>query len=126
MKIAFPIQEAQGLESLVYNHFGSARFFVIVDAESGEFETVGNQDLHHRHGMCQPLAALNGRAVDAVVVGGIGAGALMKLNSAGVRVFRALEGTVSENLKVIREGKLPEFGQQDTCVGHHGGGGCAH
>ena len=40
MKIAFPTQDNKGLESAVYSHFGSAPFFVVVDAENGELEVT--------------------------------------------------------------------------------------
>lgn len=124
MKVCFPIETLQGLESQVYGHFGSAPGFVIVSTGNMNFEEIKNNDLHHAHGMCQPLKALGGRDVDAVVVGGIGMGALMKLQAQGITVFRALEGSVRENLKYIQEGKLPQFGVEHTCGGH--GGGCAH
>ena len=127
MKIAFPTQENKSIESPVYSHFGSARFFIIVDAETGEQETVDNHDLNHAHGKCQPLVALGGKSVDAVVVGGIGGGALQKLTEEGVKTYRAVEGTVSENLSLIKDGKLPEFTLDHTCKGHqHGIGECVH
>jgi predicted Fe-Mo cluster-binding NifX family protein len=126
MKIAFPAQEDMGLESPVYGHFGSAPFFIIVDSESRDYEATGNPDQAHQHGQCQPLAALSGKPVDAVVVGGIGAGALFKLNAAGIKTFRAVEGTVFDNLSLIQENRLPQFTMEQTCAGHAGGGGCAH
>ncbi len=126
MKIAFPTQESLGIESPVYNHFGSARYFVIVNSETGEQETVDNQDLNHEHGKCQPMLALGRKTVDAVVVGGIGRGALQKLHDKGVKTYRAVEGTVAENLKLITAGKLPEFNMDQTCSGHGKIGECIH
>lgn len=126
MKIAFPSQENRDLESAVYSHFGSAPFFIIVDEASGELESVPNADLHHTHGNCQPLAALSGKPVDAIVVGGIGGGALRKLGNAGITVYRAVEGTVADNLALIKKGALPEFTLEQTCAGHTTIGGCVH
>jgi predicted Fe-Mo cluster-binding NifX family protein len=127
MKIAFPVQVDQGLDSQVYGHFGSAPSFVILDSASGQLETVGNSDAHHAHGQCQPMKALAGNPVDAVVVGGIGGGALMRLQAQGIRVFRAVEGSVKQNLDYMKSGKLPEFSVNMTCAGHQGGqSGCAH
>jgi predicted Fe-Mo cluster-binding NifX family protein len=126
MKIAFPVIEDRGLESPVYSHFGSAPFFMVLDSSNGGVEALGNTDAHHIHGQCQPLKALGGTAVDMVVVGGIGAGALMKMQGMGIRVFRAVEGSVSENLELLKAGKLPEFSANMTCAGHQGGHGCAH
>jgi predicted Fe-Mo cluster-binding NifX family protein len=125
MKIAFPVQEDLGMESPVYSHFGSARFFVVVDADSQAAQVLANQDREHKHGSCQPLAAL-GMPVDAVVAGGIGGGALAKLRDAGVKVYRGMEGTVRENMEMIVAGRLPEFAPDHTCGGHGHGGPCAH
>jgi len=126
MIIAFPTQEDKGLESLVYGHFGSARQFVIVDSEKGSFEVLVNSDREHQHGRCQPLNALGGKRIDAVVVGGIGGGALSKLNSAGVAAYRAVEASIAENLKLIKAGFLPVFTLDQTCAGHEAGGECVH
>jgi predicted Fe-Mo cluster-binding NifX family protein len=126
MRIAFPTQENKGLESTVYNHFGSAPFFVVVNTETNELEILDNQDLGHAHGNCQPLAALGGTPVDAVVVAGIGGGALKKLVDAGIQTFRAVEGTVFENISLINEGRLPAFTMDQTCRGHQGIGECVH
>jgi predicted Fe-Mo cluster-binding NifX family protein len=125
MKIAFPVIENKGLESPVYGHFGSAPHFVVLDSENGGVATVDNTDAHHSHGQCQPIKALGGMTVDRVVVGGIGAGALMKLQSQGIRVFRAVEGSVHENYTLMTSGNLPEFVSNMTCGGHQGGG-CQH
>lgn len=126
MKIAFPTEEDKGLESAVFGHFGSAPRFLILDSEKDDFENVINQDKDHQHGQCQPLAALANRPVDAIVVGGIGAGALNKLNAAGIKTYRAIEGTVSDNLKLIKSGALPLFTLEQTCAGHGSNGNCIH
>ena len=125
MKICFPTETLQGLESQVYEHFGSAPGFVIVDTGSKSVEEINNSDLHHAHGMCQPLKALGARQVDAVAVGGIGVGALMKLQAQGIRVFRVTQGTVGQNVQFILKNNLPEFDASFTCAGHTGDG-CAH
>ncbi len=124
MKIAFPAEKFDGLESPVHNHFGSANFFVIVDTETETCEKVLNQDLDHQHGKCQPLKALGGRPVDAVVVGGIGGSAFGKLSSKGVTIYKASEGTVRQNLEKLQAGSLKEFQSLDICGGH--GDACDH
>jgi predicted Fe-Mo cluster-binding NifX family protein len=126
MKIAFPTRQDKGMESEVHSHFGSAPRFIIVETASGVHESVVNSDADHEHGGCQPMVALGGRTVDAVVVGGIGAGALLKLQAAGVKTYRAVEGTVAENLRLIASGTLPLFAPEHTCAGHTSPGGCMH
>lgn len=126
MKIAFPAQDNKGMESPVYGHFGTAPYFIIVDDETGDVEAVSNRDMDHNHGQCQPMKALDRTKVDAVVVGGIGAGALNGLLAAGIKPYQAIEGTVSENLKLFKSGILPQFTINQTCAGHSAGGHCAH
>jgi predicted Fe-Mo cluster-binding NifX family protein len=126
MKVAFPTEINLGMDSLVFEHFGSANFFILVDIETESMDVVMNQDLNHQHGQCQPLKALGGRDVDAVVVGGIGGNAMNRLKKGGKNVFRAVKGSVKENLDLLKAGKLTEFMPFDVCGGHGHGGGCDH
>ena len=126
MKVGFAVEVNEGIESKVFNHFGSAPVFIIVDAAGSEIVTVDNQDLHHVHGACNPIKALDGRKVDAMVVGGIGAGALSKLNAMGIKVYGSAGATVRENLSLLDAGKLRELMPMNACGGHHGAGGCHH
>lgn len=126
MKICFPVQNDKGMDSTVYNHFGSAPVFVVIDTEKASVASVINRDQHHVHGACNPLKALDGHQVDAVVVGGIGAGALTRLNQAGITVHRSQAETVRENVALFAEKRLPELSVQGCCGGHGSGGGCAH
>jgi len=124
VKIGFAVRSNEGIDSKVYDHFGSAPAFIIVDIEGKEVVTVNNRDLHHAHGACNPVMALDGKSVDAMVVGGIGARALMKLNALGIRVYRAGGATVNENLALLRANKLQELSVQNACTAHEGG--CGH
>lgn len=42
MKIVFPTQVDQGLDSAVFGHFGSAPCFVLVDDTTGAIESISN------------------------------------------------------------------------------------
>lgn len=132
MKVCFPVQQDKGIDSAVFNHFGSAPAFVVVDTESREVSLIQNGDRNHAHGACNPIKALDNRQIDAVVVGGIGAGALTRLSQAGIRVYRAASGTINENLGLFERNELSEYALQSCCGshghghGHGSGGGCAH
>ena len=125
MKLCFPVASNEGLESRVFGHFGSAPAFLVVDSESGAIAEVINRDLHHAHGACSPVRALGGHAVDAVVVGGIGGGALTGLSTAGIQVLEARAETVRENVALHSQGTLVPWGPGRTCGGHGHGQGCA-
>ena len=122
MKVCFAAAKDEGMSSMVYGHFGSAPVFVMVDTETGNVASVGNRDMIHAHGACNPIAAIGGRGVNAVVVGGIGAGALNRLNAEGIEVFAAMAETIAQNLDMLKEGKLPMLTLQHSCAGHQGGG----
>lgn len=127
MKLFIPVAEEKGLQSPIHGHFGSAPMFLFIDSDSKAVELVDNGDKAHVPGACNPLKSIGGRAVDAVVVGGIGMGALMGFRRAGIRVFHAAGGTVADALAALASGRLPELDRQASCAGHDaGGGGCGH
>ncbi|MFH2002277.1 MAG: NifB/NifX family molybdenum-iron cluster-binding protein [Planctomycetota bacterium] len=135
MKICIPVEEDQGMDSRVCAHFGSAPLFMIIDSDTKACEAISNSNMHHQHGMCSPLAALAGHQIDGLVVGGIGMGALVKLQAAGIQAFLAESPTVKETIDAYLAGNLKPVTAQTACgqhgqghgPGHHGGpgqGGC--
>jgi predicted Fe-Mo cluster-binding NifX family protein len=123
VKVCFPVYKDEGVNSTVYDHFGSSPEFIIVNTELQTVITIDNNDLDHVHGACNPVMAVGGNKIDAVVVGGIGAGALMKLNADGIKVYKAVKEIVKENLELLKDNRLPELALRQTCGGHQG---CCH
>lgn len=121
MNICIPVEEDNGLESQVCAHFGSAPAFMIVDTESGVCRAIANRNQHHAHGMCMPLAALQGEQIDGMVVGGIGMGALSKLNAASIGVYISEHSTVAETIAAFKAGALRLVQPHMACA-HHGQG----
>jgi predicted Fe-Mo cluster-binding NifX family protein len=126
MKICFPVSKVDGMESEVYGHFGSAPAFLVIETDSNTVTTINNKDQHHEHGACNPLKALNNQKVDAIVVGGIGGGALSRLNQLGIKVFQSQASTIKEKIAVFNKQGLPEFAATHCCPGHGHIGGCGH
>lgn len=128
MNVCIPVLENKGLESPVSVHFGSAPAFVVVNTEDGTSRVIENRDAHHAHGMCHPLESLRGEKIDAVVVGGIGAGALAKLQAAGLEVLLGDLPTVGAMVAAFRAGRLPKATLETACAHHahesHGGSCC--
>ncbi|MDO9534498.1 MAG: NifB/NifX family molybdenum-iron cluster-binding protein [Bacillota bacterium] len=118
MKLCIPTTGNEGLKASVSGHFGSAPHFTIYDTDSEEIIVIDNQNLHHTHGNCQPLRALSGVEIDAVVCGGMGAGAIFNLNQGGIRAYLGQEGTVQEIAKAFQEGNLPELTPSNACSQH--------
>jgi len=124
MKVCIPVEEYRGLDSVVYGHFGSAPVFVLVDTETLAVEPLSNRDEHHQHGACSPLKAIGGRQVNAVIVGGIGSGAIRGLNQAGIEVYRFVDGTAGQAVQQLKTGKLSPLNLDHACAGHGAGHDC--
>jgi predicted Fe-Mo cluster-binding NifX family protein len=121
MNICVPVESENGLKSLVCAHFGSAPLFVVVDTDTGACRAIVNGDQHHAHGMCTPLGSLQRERIDGIVVGGIGMGALNKLNAANISVYAARHATVGEVVTAFKAGSLKLMHPGMACA-HHGHG----
>lgn len=125
MKVCFPVEKNNGADSFVYDHFGSAPGFVLYDTETEQLDFIDNKDVNHVHGACNPAAALAGRDIDAVVVGGIGQGALMRLMQSGIQVARTKAALVGDNIRLYVNGEL-ELLTLDMRTCSHGAHSCSH
>ena len=119
MKICIPTETDAGKSAEVYGHFGSAPYFTIVDTEKDSVEIINNTNQHHAHGMCQPMNALMGKNINAVVTAGIGARAVQGLNQCGIKAYRAIPGTVADIVGQFVKGGLEEMTVDNAC-GQHG------
>ena len=106
MRVCFPVAHNRGTETSVYPHFGSAPMYLVIDTANDAIA-----DLSPRHvgsaEPCEPLELLAGQRVDAIVVSGIGPGALSRLRSLGVAVYHASGGTIRDALAEMSHGTLP-------------------
>jgi len=118
MKVCIPTTTKDGKSARVFEHFGSAPFFTVCDTEKNTIEIIDNANQHHSHGMCQPMSALIGKGIDAVVTGGMGARAVQKLNEGGIKVYRAVPGTVEAILQQFSKGGLQELTIENACAQH--------
>jgi len=131
MKLCFPVEKNQGLDSQVCGHFGSAPLLLVIDTETQELtelERYGDSEQLGRARLGQLLA---GQTIDAIVVSGLGQGAQAKLQAAGVKIYQANGATINENLLRLAGQQLQEFTPSQSCShGHHGahqhgaGSGC--
>jgi predicted Fe-Mo cluster-binding NifX family protein len=119
MRIAIPVSGTLGMEEAVHGHFGHAPYFAIIEAD-GSVRSVANGNAGHAHGQCNPMATLAGEHVDALVVQGIGAGAIGRLLQLGIVVYRSMAPTVSAALAELQTGSLPRVGPTGSCHEPHG------
>ncbi|MEH0019436.1 MAG: NifB/NifX family molybdenum-iron cluster-binding protein [Desulfobacter sp.] len=127
MKIAFPISEDKGLESLVNDHFGVAKTFMIVDTETRDIHTVPNRKAEEGSG-CKTGFLEKDSGVNAVVTKCIGDGSQRGLHASEIKVYAAEAETVSGNLDLLEKGALKLFHMFDLCQGKKNKkeGGCGH
>ena len=130
MKICIPTKDDHGLESRVYDHFGSAPFFAMMDADSGRLEVVRNTDLDHRHHSCHHIDDLKTHNVDVVVCSGVGRRAFAALREAGIDVLVPEQATVAEIVGTVRAGEARRLSPDRACgggrQGHRHGAGAGH
>lgn len=86
MKIGV-LAERDSLDSLVAEDFGHAPFFIIVDSESMDFETVANEFANGDGAGYKVAEAIVPLGVAHVVCGGIGFHGIKILQDAGIRVW---------------------------------------
>ncbi len=125
MNLVIPVSEDRGLDSPVHGHFGSAPCLLAVDTDTMQARALPNRDRAHAQGACRPVEALGEARPDAVLVGGIGPGALRGLRSAGIAVYRAPEGRAGDAVRLFLDGRLEKLDADATCAGHsHGSSPC--
>jgi predicted Fe-Mo cluster-binding NifX family protein len=60
---------------------------MVVTTENGSCRAVLNRNHNYLHSFCQPLLSLAGKHMDGMIVGGIGMGALEKIQAAHINVY---------------------------------------
>jgi len=107
MKIAITSQ-GNDMHSAVDPRFGRARWFIVLDTETGDAEAVDNQsnrDMTQGAGIQAARSAVNA-GVRAVVTGNVGPKAFSSLKAAGLAVYVGATGTVQEAFDRFKAGDL--------------------
>lgn len=119
MKICMPVQEANGHDSLIYGHFGSAPFFALFDTETKEVAIVNNGLGDHVHGQCMPVDAIRKTGAEAVLCKGMGLRAADLLRDAGIMPYMVDAATVSDAIKQYEAKNVAVLEAGKACQ-HHG------
>ncbi|MEA2062904.1 MAG: NifB/NifX family molybdenum-iron cluster-binding protein [Gemmatimonadota bacterium] len=115
MKIAVTSQ-GEDLSSPVDPRFGRAINFLIVDTETGTFETLdNNQNLNLPQGAgIQSAEAVAASGVEAVLTGNCGPNAFRTLSAADIKVYNNAGGTVAEAVEKFKAGELIQAETHDV------------
>jgi len=121
MKIAVTAKGNE-LDAEVDPRFGRCQYFVIVDTETMEFESLENQSAMATGGAGpQAAQAISQKGVEAVMTGNVGPNAFQALEAAGIKVMTGASGTVKEMIEKYKSGGLAETNAPS--VGSHAGMG---
>jgi predicted Fe-Mo cluster-binding NifX family protein len=114
MKIAVPTKEGNQID----NHFGHCEFYTIfLISEKNEIiaETILNspQGCGCKSNIAAELAQMD---VKIMLAGGIGEGAINKLNASGIQVVRNCKGDVHNLVEEYLKGNIEDGGA--SCAAH--------
>ena len=109
----------------IFQHFGRTEQFKVYDVQEGRIiasEIVGSNGIGH--GALAGLLA--DKAIEVLICGGLGGGALNALTNAGITVVAGAEGDADQAVESYLRGELASSGA--NCDHHHHGEGheCGH
>jgi len=115
MKLAVTSQGA-GLDSPIDPRFGRAKYFIVVDTDSGAASSHDNaQNLNAPQGAgIQAGQAVAKLGVEAVLTGHVGPKAFTTLAAAKIAVYTGISGTVRDAVEQFKQGQLTLAAQADV------------
>lgn len=107
------------MDSPMDPRFGRARYFIVVDTDTGNFSAHDNAlNLNAVQGAgIQSAKNIADLGVDALITGHVGPKAYTALEAAGIPVFTSASGTVQDALKAFQAGTLAKA-DRPTVSGH--------
>jgi len=115
MKVAVTAQDKE-LSSKIDLRFGRAKWLIVVDTETGDYEAHDNiVNLNAAQGAgIQTGQNIANLGVEAVITGNVGPNAFKTLNAAEVKIFLAQKQTVQDAIGSLKAGKLKEVDQANV------------
>ncbi len=115
MKLAVTSQ-GNNLQSPLDPRFGRAKYFIVVDTETGTFSAIDNAvNLNAAQGAgIQAGKRVAELGVEGLITGHVGPKAFSALQAAGVPIHTGAYGTVTEAIEQFKAGKLPAATSSDV------------
>jgi len=110
MRIAFPTN-GKSLKAEIWFHFGRAENYLIYDTETKKFKIYKNPEVFGKKEL--PPDFLNRLKADVVIAHALGAKAFDRFKKFGIKVYKAINKSIKENIKQFQAGKLKELGKED-------------
>jgi predicted Fe-Mo cluster-binding NifX family protein len=122
MKVIVPV-ESKSLDAPVCPSFGRTPLFVLFDTESGNHEFLDNGAAASQGGAgIKAAQMLVDSGAAALITYRCGENAAEVLNTANVKMYKAQDGSVAENLAKLKDGKLSLLTEIHPGFHNHGGG----
>jgi predicted Fe-Mo cluster-binding NifX family protein len=123
MRIAIPIIDNKGLESIISEHFGHAPYFAFVVTENREIvshEIEANPFEDHQPGQIPEY--VKSRGANVIITRGMGGRAKQFFDSLGVQAFTGADGIVREIVEAYLKDSLQskDYEPLDRGQHHHG------
>jgi predicted Fe-Mo cluster-binding NifX family protein len=110
------------LEATVDSRFGRCQYFLFVDSETMDFESVGNPAFTAGGGAgIQAAQLVVNKGAVIVLTGNVGPNAFQALQAAGIKIVTGISGTVKEAVEKFKKGEV-QFTGTPTVGSHFGMG----
>ena len=108
------------LDSQVDPRFGRCQYFIIVDTDTLEFESVENPNIDAMGGSgIQSGQLIASKNVKAVLTGNVGPNAFQTLQAVGIDVITGISGSVKEAIEKYKKGNFT-VAQGPSTASHSG------
>jgi len=99
--------EGNSLDSKVDPRFGRSQYFIIVDTDTLQFESIQNPNIEIMGGAgIQSAQLVASKQIKAVLTGNVGPNAFQTLQAAGIDIFTGASGTVRETIEKYKKGEF--------------------
>ena len=110
------------LDADVDPRFGRCKYFLIIDMETMNVESISNDSLMASGGAGIQAAQMVAKTgATTVITGNIGPNAFQTLTSAGIKVITGLNGSIKDVVNKFKRGEIKEINSPN--VGSHFGMG---
>jgi len=121
MKLIVPV-ENKTLDAPVCPSFGRTPLFVLFDTESGDHDFLDNSAASSQGGAGIKAAQMLVNSGAAVLITyRCGENAAKVLDAAGIKMYKAQDGSVTDNIAKYKDGRLSLLTEIHPGFHHHGG-----
>ena len=107
------------LTDAVSPHFGHCEYFVGVEIENNSIKKAFALQNNGHSACMEPVFKMKEQAVTDMILGGIGGRPFMGFIQVGINLYRAVTGSIKENIELYLQNKLEVLGGPSCSGGGH-------